>query len=239
MACLDPGSQWHDRRGTRWCRSHSLIKKLLSIYFIQYGPPLSQFREMSSVFVPWIDSVRHRFIAHTHKIKSVVFKEWIDFLDYLGGVTNGIACDGCHDTTPEQDITVGSKSSFTIGFWIGSDAWFTSLPILRTVSDVQARLSVPGITWKCQLSQHCRLVARADSDAQANADGLWLKCTCRSSRQWCSSQHCRLELWTGSVAQDIIAGLTCKPAVISFSYFIVLYNLFFLVESGFAFIFAT
>ena len=69
-----------------------LIKKLLSIYFIQNGPPLSQFREMSSVFGPWIDSVRHRFIAHTHKIKSsVVFKEWIDSLDYLGGVTNGIA----------------------------------------------------------------------------------------------------------------------------------------------------
>jgi len=154
------------------------------------------------------------------------------------------------------------KIPFTVGFWTGSDVGFTSLSVLRTASDVQAILwflaPTDSVSWANTVglgssrqwcsSKHCRLVARANSDAQTNNVGLWLELTvmlkptlpaCGSSRQWCSSQHYRLELWTGSVAQDITAGLTCKPAVISFSHFIVLYNFFIFYGIGFPFIFAT
>ena len=131
--------------------------------------------------------------------------------------------------------SLGLKSSFTIGFWTDSD-----IPAVMSDSH-HCRYSEPPVMCR----QDCRFLVPPSSVSWANTVGSWheptmmLKQTlsaCGMSRQWCSSQHCRLELWSSSVAQDITAGLTCKPAVICFSHFIVLYNLFFifLVESGFA-----
>jgi len=130
-----------------------------------------------------------------------------------------------------------------------------------TVS-VKPTLPVCGSSRQWCSSQHCRLVAQADSDSQANTIGLWLESTVRlkptlpargSRRQWFSSQHYRFVARAGSGAQANTVSFSFEPAVLQktslpvwhanrqWSLFRILlfYIIYFFDGIGFRFIFAT
>jgi len=109
-------------------------------------------------------------------------------------------------TTPNLDITVGSKNPFTAGFWTDSGistvmrGWH-HYRFLKTDTDHQAIVSVPRSTRQCLVEQHCRFIVPTDSDGCFKSVGSWLKPTVLSkptlsvhgsSRQCWSRQHCRL-----------------------------------------------
>jgi hypothetical protein len=92
-----------------------------------------------------------------------------------------------------------------------SDVGFTSLPVTQNRQwcqcPVEPALPPRGSSWQWCSREHCRLMARADSDAQENV------AACGSSRQWCWRQHCRLVARTNSVAQDNTIGCGSEPTV--------------------------
>jgi len=74
----------------------------------------------------------------------------------------------------------------------GSDVGLTSLPVLKTDTDLHETVSVPGSTRQCLVEQHCWFVEPIDSNGYFNNVGSWLKSVvlskptlsaCVSSRQ--------------------------------------------------------
>ena len=142
-------------------------------------------------------------------------------------------------TTLDLDIAVGSKTPFTAGFEADSGipavtgGWH-HWRSLKTNTDLQVTVSVPGFTRQCLVEQHCRFVVPTDSDGCIKSVGSWFKPTVLnkptlsvhgSSRQCRASQHCRFMAQAGSVEQDNTIGLLITGSD---------FNLYFFMESGFA-----
>ena len=128
-----------------------------------------------------------------------------------------------------MDITVGSKPPFTAEFWTDSGipavmgGWH-HCRFLKTDTDLQETVSVPGSTRQCPVEQHCRFIVPPDSDGCFKSVGSWLKpaVLCKttlsvrgSNRQCCRNHQCRLMDWTGSVVVTISVGSRLKPAVLT------------------------
>ena len=116
-------------------------------------------------------------------------------------------------TTLDLDITVDSKNSFTVGFWIDSGistmmrGWH-HCRFLKINTDHQATVSVSSSTQQCPVEQHCRSVVLTDSDGCFKSVGSWLKPEVLSkptmsvhvsNRQCCHNHHCRFMVQAGSV----------------------------------------
>ena len=59
----------------------------------------------------------------------------------------------------------------------GSDGGWHHYRFLKTDTDLQATVSVPGNTRQCLVEQHCRFVVPTDSDGCFKSVGSWLKPT--------------------------------------------------------------
>ena len=130
--------------------------------------------------------------------------------------------------TPDLDITVGSKTHFTTGFWadggIPAVMWgWHHCRSLKTDIDLQETVSVPGSTRQCPVEQHCRFVVPTDSDGCFKSVGSWLKPAVLSkptlsvhgsNRHCCSKYQCRFIDQTGNVVVTISVGSWFKPAVL-------------------------
>ena len=156
-------------------------------------------------------------------------------------------------TTPDFDITVGSKPPFTAGFWTDSDIpvvmgdWYH---FIKTNTDLQEIVSVPGSTRQCPVEQHCRFLVPTDSDGCFKSVGSWLKpaVLCKttlsvrgSNRQCCRNHQCRLMVQADSVEQANTVGLllTGRDGPFVIYYFIIYFNLFFFRGIGFRFMYTT
>ena len=132
-------------------------------------------------------------------------------------------------TTPDFIITVGSKSPFTTGFCTDSGipavmGGWQHCRFLKTDTDLQTTVSVPGSTRQCPVEQHCRFIVPTDSEGFFKSVGSWLKPAVLSkltlsvhgsNRQCCNKYQCRFMYQTGSVLVTISVGSWFKPAVLT------------------------
>ena len=126
-------------------------------------------------------------------------------------------------TTPDLDITAGSKTHFTAGFWTDSGIpavmWGSHhCRSLKTNTDLQETVLVPGST------RHCQLALETGNDGCFKSVGSWLKpaVLCKptlsvrgSNWQCCHNHQCRWMDQTGSVVVTINVGSWLKPAVLT------------------------
>ena len=106
----------------------------------------------------------------------------------------------------------------------GSDRGWHHCPFLKTDTNLQATVSVPGSTRQCLVEQHCRFVDPTDSDVCLKSVGSWLKSAvlskptlsaCVSSRQCWASHHRWFMAQAGCVGWAITVGWWLKPTLLS------------------------
>ena len=96
-----------------------------------------------------------------------------------------------------------------------SDGGWHHCRSLKTETDLQETVSVPGFTRQCPVEQHCQFVVPTDSDGCFKSVGSWLKPAVLSkptlsvhgsNRQCCSKYQCWFMDQTSSAVVSISVG---------------------------------